>query len=322
MAVTSTATTEVTTTATTVPQTRPAIPEPNTVGYLSDSDSPVFGISWSPVSSTLAIAGREIRLWDADTGNVFDAFGRADTVSWSVDGTLLAAEYGTSVRFWDASTLELTGGLDLGSEVRGVALSPDNVAAVIGLASGALETWNLSDQSIISEFDHRSMVLSVGWSPAGRFASGGAWDGTLILIDAGEGELVAKVTGYSTRRSDVNGLQWSPDGSLLATAHQDGVIRVWDIAGVADDEPEVVAAFDVPSGWLVGVAWSPDGAQIAGAGETGLIRVWEVATGEVIAETQGILEPVWALSWSADGGLLAAAGATAQGGGVVVYEVP
>ena len=72
----------------------------------------------------------------------------------------------------------------------------------------------------------------------------------------------------------IRSLAFSPDGSLLATASQDGTARLWDAA-------TGVAQRTLPHGkGVVGVAFSPDGARLATAGVDQRARVWEVASGE------------------------------------------
>ncbi len=96
----------------------------------------------------------------------------------------------------------------------------------------------------------------------------------------------------------------SPDGKTIATAGDDGAIRLWD---VATGDP--LRTFDPPFAARVwGVAFSPGGARLAGVSEDGGARVWDVASGTEtlhIADSGGSLHD---LAFSPDGALLATGG--------------
>ena len=118
------------------------------------------------------------------------------------------------------------------------------------------------------------------------------------------------------RARGVNGVAFSPDGKLLASADDDGTVRLWNPAtGQAVGKP-LSADKPVP-GELVdavnGVAFSPDGKLLASAGNDGTVRLWNPATGQPIgsplpADT-GADGGVNGVAFSPDGKLLASADA-------------
>ena len=72
----------------------------------------------------------------------------------------------------------------------------------------------------------------------------------------------------------VNGVAFSPDGSLLAGAYGNGTIRLWNTAaGQVAGSP-----FQIGPGGRSGVnsvAFSPDGKRLAGAYSNGTIGMWK-----------------------------------------------
>jgi WD40 repeat protein len=133
--------------------------------------------------------------------------------------------------------------------------------------------------------------------------------------------MLRTISGYTSRRTDVNGLAWSPGGELLATAHQDGPIRLWDAEG-----GELVLQLSGHRGWARGITWSPQAEQLATSGSDGRVVLWDVQTGEKIAEFGQSVRPIWSVAWSEDGSMIAAGNGVydnhAVDGQVFILESP
>lgn len=142
----------------------------------------------------------------------------------------------------------------------------------------------------------------VDWHPDGTvFVTEGPEESGLVdLRDAKTGDSVLTYTGHD---ADVNDVAFSADGSLLATAGDDGLLRVW-ASDSGEKEAEVRGR-----GQVRGIAFSPDGTRVAaGWFDEGVVRVLDLTAGGDVLEVAIQTPPFGAgMSFGPDGQRLAVA---------------
>lgn len=90
---------------------------------------------------------------------------------------------------------------------------------------------------------------------------------------------------------------YSPDGTRLASASQDGTTKIWDAA----TGEEILTLRNHKTGGVNSVTFSPDGKRLATAGDDKTVRVWDAATGQELLTLSGHTDSVVDVAFSPDG---------------------
>jgi WD40 repeat protein len=208
----------------------------------------IDGLAFSPDGKRLVTAGREVQLWDLQTGNRSQLLrghdGQVHGAAWSRDGSLIAtAGQDRTVRLWEVETGALLATLTGHAQrVSAVAFSPDGkwLASAGGELRnpGEVRVWDVESRNLYRLLEgHTDRVAGVCFSPDGkRLASAGA-DQAIRLWDVATGQEVLSLRGHTCA-------VFSRDGQKLAGSDRGGfdergrmmpgVVKVWE----APSEPE------------------------------------------------------------------------------------
>jgi Protein kinase domain/WD domain, G-beta repeat len=224
-------------------------------------------------------------------------------IAFSPDGTLLAT--GSPEELWDASTGTLVGSLAGGRESSTAAFSPNGRLLAGAGDGGPVYVWNVAS---------RTVATNLGGSGTGVVFS---QNGTLLGAGCGFNACVwdlatDKLILNLHTASGMNGVAFSPDGTLVAGAGLDSIdaVFLWNMSN-----GDRVATLHDPGGYgVTDVAFSPDGKLLAAADVDGSTFLWNVATDTLVATLSGpgvqtgpYAHWVNSVAFSPDGTLLAAA---------------
>jgi WD40 repeat protein len=270
-------------------------PQLKQLAVLQGHRGAVWHLAWHAVTGLLASAGEDgtVELWRRQPPGIvsdpkWEAFAvlrrhytRAINVAFAPDGSCLAghARYGDA-RLWDTRTTRE------GSLFK--------VGAYFGFFDSKVQ---LGVSVLAFTSDSRRLLTLVR-------------GGVARLWEPGSGRQIA-ILG-STESKDPWGVNisespatshagFSPDGSLIVTAHTDGTAALWD--SNSGEKPRSLKGHAVTLNYA---QFDGDGRRVFTAGGDGTIRIWDVRTGRRMKNLGPLDSPPLATVIRSDGALLAA----------------
>ncbi len=229
---------------------------------------------------------RHLRAWDAISGKPVWAVRKPS--GWGGVGTLVISRDGTYVAFAGGQmglaekvyVLDLADGHATPRALRGhadacgaLAAGPDGFAS--GSADKHVKFWSWESGRCYCDLALRGVVRGLVFSPDGsRFAAAGGKVVTVwaMLATSRRGRRKPVILRHMRGHTDqVQCLDFSPDGTLIASSAHDGTLRLWDAATGAE-----VRAFHPKVGQLHHVAFAPDGLTLAFSSEKGHVGLLDL----------------------------------------------
>jgi WD40 repeat protein len=183
-----------------------------------------------------------------------------------------------------------------------VAFSPDGKT---------LATIGDTDINDVNDLEGSSSNSINGTAPAGALVQ---------LWDVATGRPTAIGSPFAGANGGAESVAFSPDGTMLATASDDGTARLWSVA----THHQIGTPMTADSAYMKGVAFSPNGTLLATSSDDGTARLWDVATQQQIGTpiaSEGLF--LAQLKFNHAGTILATSGAVGSPdtGGAQLWDV-
>lgn len=162
------------------------------------SDKTVYSLAWSPSGDQLAggALNATVKVWSTTTwekladlhgtgGHESQSFWTVTMLSWSPNEKWLAGglEEGT-ILVWDQSTGNLSATMTGSTQVpNSLAWSPNSKLLASSASDWVGRVWDVSTGSELIAFDKLGKVVSMTWSPDGKYLTMGTMEDILIMLD-------------------------------------------------------------------------------------------------------------------------------------------
>ena len=241
----------------------------------------ISALAWSPDGKVLAVSGyHEVLLHDVAGSNLLARLlgesQRIESLAWSTDGKLLAVAASAPARFgevqiWNSPSNTLAGAFKVSSDsVYGISFSPKADRVAIGCADKTVRILAVADGKELLKFDnHSDWVFGTLWTVDGKRLLTGSRDKAMKMIDASNGQFIDDINKLL---DPVLCIARHPKEDVVAYGGEMGISRTYKIS---DNQGRTAANNDV----------------------------------NLRKEFERLPGPVHAISYNADGSLLAVGGA-------------
>ncbi len=272
----------------------------------------ITALSFSPDGTLIASASADktAKLWSL-TGQLVQTFaGHTDQVNDSrfhpQGKTLATAGADGTIKLWSLNgellhTISASRTTEAAAahsaEITRVRFSPDGAVLMTASADKTARLWRVPDLT-----PPNSGLSIASLSPDGQTIAA-VNDKTIQLWRRNHGTIQPLAIAFKGHTAPITALEFSPDGTLIASASTDKTIKLWNVTTGSQ-----LRTLTGHRDRVTALSFRPDGKLLASGSADKTIKLWNVSTGSQLRTLTGPTDEITAVRFSPDGRLLASGG--------------
>ncbi len=275
--------------------TKPASPNPETLYH---ADERILSLGISAVDETLIAGDASTAIYQSGQATPSGSGEPAIRSAVSNDGTRIAFTLlENKLKLVQLKQPGSAKFIHLVAQSDALAFSQGDQEIAVGFRDGAIHCFDFATGEATRQFETRSSVTALAWSPDDRFIYVGHSNGSLSRINLTD--KAASPLHVQGHHEAVRAFAFSPDGKLFASGGEDALILI-----LSTDDHSIRHRLDQHTHNVNSITFSPDGRTLAsGTGDRwvlspGEVNLWDVVTGQKIITLENQSGPV---AFSPDG---------------------
>jgi len=185
-------------------------------------------------------ADKTIRLWSLDLWQCMVVYKGHDQPVWDLawgpyGHYFVSGGHDKTARLWVTDRIRqqrIFAGHDQDVDV--VCFHPNSAYVFTGSSDRTVRMWAVTTGNAVRMFTgHTGNITALACSRNGKILASADDHGSIFLWDLGPGRLLKRMRGHG--KGGIWSLSWSVESTVLVSGGADGTVRVWDVAGPAQE---------------------------------------------------------------------------------------
>ena len=249
---------------------------------------------------------------------------RVESLAFSPDGKSLAVSGGSpgrlgEVQVWDVAARKLRYSVPVTYDtVYGVSWSADGSKIAFGCADNTLRAIDAATgKQVLYQGAHSDWVLDTVFSKEGTYVISVSRDRSMKLVEVATQRFVDNITSITpgALKGGLAAVDRRPGKDELLIGGADGVPKIYQMlrtkARVIGDDFNLIKAYEALPGRIYDAHFNTDGSRFVVCSSldgTGEVRIYETDSGKLLHKLEGQQGPVYAVTFSTNGKLVASGG--------------
>ncbi|PWU08941.1 MAG: hypothetical protein C5B47_03990 [Verrucomicrobia bacterium] len=213
---------------------------------------------------------------------------------------LISASVDQTIRAWDIETRKTVWVCPRQNNgVSAIQFSPDGHHFASATREAFISVWDIDTGAFekLINYEDSAAIRYIAYSGDGSLLAAGSDDGRITIFNVSDKKILSSFAAHSQK---VQGIVFSPDGTLLASAGDDvGGLKLW-----RTKDWTLLRALAGHRSGVYQISFSPDGRFLLSTSDDKTARLWEINSGQQVLNIRHD-SPVWTGDFSPDGNFIA-----------------